>query len=72
MTQNEQILHYMEKYGSITQRDAAARLDCYRLGARIWELKRDGHRIKTETIKHKNTAGRVVKFARYSLENERG
>lgn len=46
MTQNEMILAYLEKYGSITQAEAMASIGCYRLGARIWELKRRGVKIK--------------------------
>lgn len=45
MTQNEMILAYLEKYGSITQAEAMASIGCYRLGARIWELKRRGIKI---------------------------
>ena len=66
-TQNEQVLEYMRKYGGITQRDAAQALGCYRLGARIWELKHAGHDIKTENVTYKNKDGRRVSFARYSL-----
>ena len=53
MTQNEMILAYLEKYGSITQAEAMAHIGCYRLGARIWDLKRRGIKIKRYWNTHK-------------------
>ena len=68
MTQNQRIIKYIRQYGSITQAEAANDLGCYRLGARIWELKRDGYKIKTDTVTYKNSEGNRVTFARYSLK----
>lgn len=67
MTQNEQIVAYIHKYGSITQAQAASDLSCYRLGARIFELKRSGVQIITENVTKRNAAGHVVNFARYRI-----
>ena len=62
MTQCEGILQYMKSNGGITSMDAF-RLGCTRLAARISDLKKDGHRIRTERVTEKGTT-----FARYHLE----
>jgi hypothetical protein len=41
-----------------------------RLGARIWDLKRMGYRIKKEEVKSTNRFGDPVHFARYRLEGD--
>ena len=67
------ILRYMQEEGSITPLDALREFGCLRLGARIWDLKNiRGIRIKTEKQKAKNKYGKVVRYARYSLAEERG
>lgn len=68
MTQCEQILAYMEEKGSITAWDAAYNLGVFRLAARISDLKADGYKIKTDTVKKKDGRGEYKTFARYSLE----
>lgn len=66
--QRDMILQYMRDCGSITPAQAIEELGCYRLGARIWDLRHAGHNIKTESVKRKNRYGKTVSFARYSLE----
>lgn len=46
MTQCERILRHLQDYGSITQAEAVTKYVCYRLGARIWDLKAQGVPIK--------------------------
>lgn len=70
MTQCEKILRYMEATGGITQAEAVTEFGCYRLSARIADLKAQGIPIKTETVKQKNRFGEPVTFARYSLQKE--
>ena len=72
MTQCDRILEYMETVGPITQLDAAREFGCYRLGARIWDLKAQGVSIKSETVTGKNRYGERTCFARYSLEHATG
>lgn len=67
MTQTEQVLEYMEKYGSIDPYRAFSCLRILRLGARIWDLKKAGFHIETE-IKTKNTDGTTKRWAEYRLE----
>lgn len=47
MTQTIAALQYMEVYGSITPIEAFYGFNCMRLSARIDDLRRDGHAIRT-------------------------
>ena len=67
MSQNQKVLQHMQKWGSITARDA---YECYgimRLGARVDDLKHMGHRISTEMEKGENRYGEPTRYARYRL-----
>ena len=70
LNQSAMILQFMEDYGSITPAQAIEEFGCYRLGARIWDLRHAGHKIKTDTVKRKNRYGKTVTFAAYSLEDK--
>ena len=61
-SQSAQILAYLAKGKSLTHRDAQRLFNCDRLGARIYDLRGDGHIIHAETIKQNGK-----RFARYSL-----
>ncbi len=54
-----------ENPGGITQLDAARMFGCFRLAARISDLKKDGHRITSE-MESRN--GKT--YSRYRLEKE--
>lgn len=49
MTQEQDVLNYIEKNGSIDPAQAFFELGIYRLGARIFDLRAKGHAIQTET-----------------------
>jgi hypothetical protein len=68
MGQNEQILDYLRKNGSITQAEAVERFGCYRLGARIWDLKRRGIRIRRRMEEGLNRFGIKTRYARYTIQ----
>lgn len=70
MTQNERILRHMRDYGSITQADAATEYGCYRLSARIFELRKAGYPIVKETVTGKNRYGESTNYARYYIAEE--
>ena len=70
MTQAEMILDYLRGHGSISQLEAAQELGCWRLGARIWDLRHEGHDIRREMVTRRNRYGVPVSFARYSLQEE--
>lgn len=45
------ILAYLQEGKSITQIEALAKFNSFRLGARIFELKKAGHAIRTEMVR---------------------
>ena len=68
MTQKERIIKYIADFGSITQLEAIKDLGIMRLSARIWDIRHDGMRIKTEIVKAKNRYGEPVHYHRYSFK----
>jgi hypothetical protein len=66
-TQREQIRAHLESYGSITPLEALDRFGCFRLGARVFELRRSGMPISTERFE--TSGGAVV--AKYVLKQPR-
>ena len=69
MTQKQQVLNHLQKHGSITDLDAYRVYAIRRLGARIWDLRAEGHKIRTQNTKEKNRFGEVTHFATYILED---
>ena len=67
MTQKEMVLRYMRECGSITPWEAMREFGCMRLGARIYDLKREGFGIITEIETRKNRFGKRVSYARYRI-----
>ena len=55
MTQEQKVLNYMEKHGSITSLEAM-KIGVLRLSARVYDLKARGHRIgrKMERVQNKD------------------
>jgi hypothetical protein len=49
-SQEEQILAYLKSGKRLTQLDAYKKFNCWRLSARICDLRREGHPIETEHI----------------------
>lgn len=72
MTQTEQVLRHLQDYGSITPVEAMAEYGIMRLGARIWDLKRQGHVISTERETGMNRYGEKTAYARYRMVNQHG
>jgi len=66
-SQAARILDHMATGKGITPLQALARYGCLRLGARIHELKRQGHRIDSDMVRK---GGKLV--ARYSLAPRNG
>jgi len=65
MTQKQRILKYLRDFGSITPLEALRDLGIMRLGARIWELIRDGWPIFADTECAPNRYGQTTRYARY-------
>lgn len=70
LRQRDMILMFMQENDSITQVDAMKEFGCFRLAARINDLKKDGYKIGSRTCKAKNRYGDTVRFAEYYLEDK--
>lgn len=67
LTQSDQILMHL-KHGPITPLEALHRYGCFRLAARILELREQGHNINVQRIELPN--GKTV--AQYTLGDRYG
>ena len=68
MTQREQIIDYLNQFGSITPMEAFADLGITKLATRISEMRKDGKEFKKETVTSINRFGKKVCYAKYSLK----
>lgn len=67
MKQTEKVLDYMKQFGSITPLEAFRDLGIMRLGARIWDIERQGINI-THHVEHSiNRFGDKTHYTRYSI-----
>ena len=65
MSQNKQILNYLLKGKKLTPIDALEKFGCFRLSARILDLRKEGYDIISENITKKGKT-----FAQYSMEGK--
>lgn len=70
VTLQDRVLKYLQEEGSITSMDAIREFGATRLSAIIFNLKKDGYIIRTETETSKNRWGDKVTYARYFLEGD--
>ena len=63
MTQTTRIANYLQKGKTLTPIEALNKFGCFRLAARIADLRNDGMLIKTTIVKLKNKK----QVAQYSL-----
>lgn len=63
MTQTDSILIHLKSGKSITPLEALELWGCFRLGARVNDLRREGYEIETEIIEQNGK-----RFARYSMK----
>jgi len=62
------ILRHLQAGRRITPAEALAEFHCGRLGARIWELKQEGHPIQSRSLcVGRSATGRPVRVAQYFL-----
>ena len=71
MSQNREILEYLKTGKSITAAEAVRKFGCYRLAARISDLRQAGHEIISESVTQLNRYGEKVQFASYRLKGAR-
>jgi len=62
-TQNQKILKHLQKGKKLTPLQALSKFGCLRLSGRIFDLKKQGHKIKTDII-----AVNKKHVGQYSLE----
>lgn len=67
MTQSDRILAYIDRCGSITQREASEHLGVARLASRVNDLRKAGHPIIAERVEGVNRFGERVHWARYRM-----
>ena len=65
-TQVKRIIRFMQKHGSITTMQAFE-MGITRLASRIFDIRRMGIEVISETVTGKNRWGETVHFARYTL-----
>jgi hypothetical protein len=66
LSQREAVYLYIQEHGSITQMEALMHLGCFRLSARILELREEGHDIATE-----NERDNGKTYARYRYHSRK-
>lgn len=71
MTQCDKILFHLQTIGSITPVEALDQYGCFRLAARVADLKAEGWPITSEIVSKQNRFGETVRFAKYRLEDKR-
>ena len=67
LSQNEQVLEHINKFGSITPREAYDDYQIMRLASRVNDLRKAGRAINTEMRSHQITGKR---YAKYTLAEE--
>ena len=70
ITQCEMIEEYLDTYGEITPLEAMRDLGIYRLASRISDMKKRGHKIKSEMVSVATRNGGRTHVARYSWADD--
>lgn len=65
ISQKSRILQHLKDFGTIEPMTALREYGCYRLGARISDLRHDGYNIETEITVGRNRYGDRTQFATY-------
>lgn len=66
MSQNAEILSYLARGHTLTPLEALSRFGCFRLAARVYELRYMGYDIQAETVEWPSKNGTAA-VARYRL-----
>lgn len=66
-SQNERIIEYINKHGSITQIEALRDIGVLRLASRISDMKRNGVAIASDFVEVENRYGEKCRVKRYRL-----
>ena len=72
MSQSDEILQYLRQGNRITPSYAINHFRCFRLAARIYDLRRDGVDVRSRTVKRKSKrTGNTVAFAEYFIRGDK-
>lgn len=66
MSQNNRILNWLQYHGPLTQKIASEKLAVGRLGARIYDMQKEGHVFEHKTIEVSNQYG-TAHVTQYTL-----
>ena len=69
-TQAARVLHFMARYGSITQLESLEELGVLRLASRISELKKAGWPIESQMVAVTNRYGEKCRVKKYFLSTK--
>ena len=67
MTQEDMVMDFIERKGSISSWEAIMELGITRLAAKIWKLNRKGYIFNRADVTKKNRYGKKVTYTVYSL-----
>lgn len=62
MSQTKEILKHLEAGNSLTPLEALEKFDCFRLGARCYDLRKEGYNIQSEIVKNPWNGKRYAKY----------
>lgn len=71
ITQEDRVLKFMKDTGSITSWQAIQQFGITRLSAKIFNLRRAGHKIENKMRFSKNRYGEQIHFVEYKLVGEK-
>lgn len=69
ISQKDRIINYIREFGSISSWEAYKDLGITQLGARIDQLKKEGHSFRTEWESNTNRFGKKTEYKRYYLND---
>ena len=67
VSQTTDVIEYIRDHGSITTKQATEELGCYRLSARICDMRAFGIHIEKEMVTVKNRKGEPCRVAKYTI-----
>lgn len=67
MSQATDILEYIRDNGSITTKQAMDDIGCYRLSARVYDIRSFGIDVRKEMVEVENRNGETCRVARYYI-----
>ena len=67
MSQQDHILAFLRAGGRLTPKEALSRFGCFRLAARIYDLKAEGHDIQERMVVVPGKDGTTCLVAEYSM-----